>query len=262
MSGNFEEACCYEPCIINLAYSKRFRHTPVDKKSSFSHGQIHTGLVKSLPRREKWPPSVCGDYNYILDSRPTGAKRPSAGGLNVKKQWLLQLQLAPLLVLMLILQITLSQLGQSWRALCWMLTLKSTVSQETHQWKSETWCWSKPVDETIWEKCVQREAYSALERGDMKVEAKGAKLPPLMPSTWQSIVSGWQSLRQRKRNSPPQYSQKVMVFSISPNRWTIQTRKSCIERYALLLNAEFEWPIKQRAPWGPFNFWLPVCLRP
>ena len=26
-----------------------------------------------------------GDYRYILDSRPTGASRPSAGGPNVKK---------------------------------------------------------------------------------------------------------------------------------------------------------------------------------
>ena len=26
-----------------------------------------------------------GDYKYILDSRPTGASRPSAGGPNVKK---------------------------------------------------------------------------------------------------------------------------------------------------------------------------------
>ena len=30
-------------------------------------------------------PSTMGDYKYILDSRLTGAKRPAAGGPNVKK---------------------------------------------------------------------------------------------------------------------------------------------------------------------------------
>ena len=67
-----------------------FRHIPVDNKSYFSRGQIHPGLVKSLPRslnRRRMVASMAlGDYRYILDSRPTGASRPSAGGPNVKKR--------------------------------------------------------------------------------------------------------------------------------------------------------------------------------
>ena len=52
----------------------------------------------------------------------------SSSWLSRRKWWLLQLQLPPLLGPMLILQIALSQLGQSWRALCWRLPLKSVVS--------------------------------------------------------------------------------------------------------------------------------------
>ena len=140
------------------------------------------------------------------------------------KQWLLQLQLAPLLVLMLILQITLSQLGQSWRAPCWMLTLKFTVSPRSTSGNSKTGGgtnqWMK-----LYERCVHREKPTVPWRGETwQWRPRGHKMPTLMPSTWQSMLSVWQSLRQRKRNSPPQYSQVVMVFSISPNRWTIQTR--------------------------------------
>ena len=65
---------------MNLAYSKRFRHTPVDNKSYFSRGQIHRGLVKSLPRslnRRRMAASMAlGDYRYILDRRPPVGRRP------------------------------------------------------------------------------------------------------------------------------------------------------------------------------------------
>ena len=56
-----------------------FRHTPVDNKSYFSRGQIHPGLVKSLPRslnRRRMAASMAlGDYRYILDSGPNVKKR-------------------------------------------------------------------------------------------------------------------------------------------------------------------------------------------
>ena len=46
---------------------------PVDNKSYFSRGQIHPGLVKSLPRslnRRRMAASMAlGDYRYILDSQ-------------------------------------------------------------------------------------------------------------------------------------------------------------------------------------------------
>ena len=55
---------------------------PVDNKSYFSRRQIHPGLVKSRPRslnqRRMAASMALGDYRYILDSRPTGASRPSA----------------------------------------------------------------------------------------------------------------------------------------------------------------------------------------
>ena len=60
---------------------------------------------------------------------------------------------------------------------------------------------------------------------------RGQKLPTLMPSMWQSIPSGWHSLKQRKRYSP-QYSQMVMVFSILPNRWTAQNQENCVHNDA------------------------------
>ena len=47
-----------------------FRHTPVDNKSYFSRGQIHTGLVKSLPRSVSRVLGRCGVC--VLDRRPTG----------------------------------------------------------------------------------------------------------------------------------------------------------------------------------------------
>ena len=41
---------CCRITILYYKFGKRFTHTPVDNKSYFSRGQIHPGLVKSLPR--------------------------------------------------------------------------------------------------------------------------------------------------------------------------------------------------------------------
>ena len=85
------------------------------------------------------------------------------------------------------------------------------------------------------------------------------KFPTLTPSTSKSMLSGWQRLGQQNRNSP-QYPQMVVVFSISPIRWTTQTR-TLLEiivytmmlvslcsltntrwRHSARLIVEFEWP--------------------
>ena len=64
---------------------------------------------------------------------------------------------------------------------------------------------------------------------------RGQKLPTLTPSMWQSMPSGWQSLKQRN-NYLSQYSQMVMVFSILPNRWTAQTRTLLVRTgYTMML---------------------------
>ena len=51
----------------------------------------------------------------------------------------------------------------------------------------------------------------------------GKQKPTSTSRAWQCPPSGWQSLRPRKRNSS-QYPQIVMVFSVSPNRLTAQSR--------------------------------------
>ena len=104
---------------------------------------------------------------------------------------------------------------------------------------------------------------------------RGQKLPTLMPSAWQNMPSGWQCLRQRKRNSP-QYSQ--MCFHIAKQMDGINQdivgensvgnnagelaltdedkAKACVEHYATrLLNVEFV--SRLWAPWGPCNCWSP-----
>ena len=73
---------------------------------------------------------------------------------------------------MLILQITLSQLGQSWS---WMLQLKSAVSPATHHWRSETWWWNEQVGEAIQEKRAWFKVYNALKKGGISADAKEIK---------------------------------------------------------------------------------------
>ena len=107
---------------------------------------------------------------------------------------------------------------------------------------------------------------------------RGQNPPTWMTSAWQSMPSGWQSLRQRKRNLP-QYPQMVMVSSVSPNRWTTQTRMLLVRTvYAIMLlslhslmnarwihgNArllEFESP-SNHLPEVPPTAGLPVCPQP
>ena len=105
-------------------------------------------------------------------------------------------------------------------------------------------------DESMWMKPACFKAYSVLQKGGMAVEAKGTKMSTLMPGAWQSVLSGWQSLRQSKRNSP-QNSLMVMVFSVSPKLCTQWHWWACahwrrqdegMKHYAKLLNIEFEYP--------------------
>ena len=101
---------------------------------------------------------------------------------------------------------------------------------KNHQWKPEMWWWTEEVDKAISGKRARFKVYSALKKGGMAAEAKEAKLPILITSVWRNIPSDWQSLRQRKRNSP-QYPQVVMVSHVLPNRLTAQTRTV----YAMML---------------------------
>ena len=46
---------------------------------------------------------------------------------------------------------------------------------KNHQWKPETWWWNEEVDKAIQEKHARFKVYSALKKGGMTAEAKGAK---------------------------------------------------------------------------------------
>ena len=46
---------------------------------------------------------------------------------------------------------------------------------KNHQWKSETWWWKEHVDKAKREKRARFKAYSALKKGGMTAEVKGAK---------------------------------------------------------------------------------------
>ena len=54
------------------------------------------------------------------------------------------------------------------------VTVVCVLSKNCH-WKYETWWWNEQVDEAIPEKRARFKANSALEKGGMAVEAKGAK---------------------------------------------------------------------------------------
>ena len=127
------------------------------------------------------------------------------------------------------------------------------VLSKNHQWKPETRWWNEEVDKAIQKKHAWFKVYSAL---------KGVANMP----------SGCQSLRRRKRDLP-QYPQMVMMFSVSPNRWTTETRTLLVRTvYTMMLIslrslAKTRWRhglnimlgcsmmnlsvAKQRAPWGP-----------
>ena len=71
------------------------------------------------------------------------------------------------------------------------------------------------------------------KKGNM-TEAQGTKTAHI-DGAQQSMLSGWESQRHRKRNSP-QYSLIVLVFSVLPNRWTTQTRMYLVSVvYAMML---------------------------
>ena len=78
-------------CTITIWYYKfglkqKVQTQPVDNKSYFARGQIHPGLVKSLPRslnRRRMAASMAlGDYRYILDAR-----RPECKKINDEMFW-------------------------------------------------------------------------------------------------------------------------------------------------------------------------------
>ena len=98
---------------------------------------------------------------------------------------------------------------------------------KNYQWKSETWWCNGQVDEAIQDMCARFQSLYCHKEGRHDVGGQeGKNCLHLIPSGWQSMLSGWQSwqsLSQRKRNLS-KYPQMVMVFFVSPNRWTAQTR--------------------------------------
>ena len=80
-----------------------------------------------------------------------------------------------MLVQLLILLITFSQLGQNWRTLCWMLHTESVISSITTSEKPETWWWNEQVDKAVQEKLARFKFYTTLKRGGKMAEAKEAK---------------------------------------------------------------------------------------
>ena len=123
----------------------------------------------------------------------------------------------------------------SWKALCWMLPPMYVVSPRI------TGRNLKPGGEmSKWMKLYERSMQGSNPivpwgRGVWRRRPRGQKLPILTPSMWQSMPSGWQSLKQKKKYLP-QYSQMVIVFSILPNRWTAQTRTLLVRTvYTMML---------------------------
>ena len=124
--------------------------------------------------------------------------------------------------------------------------------------------------------------YNPMRTAARWLRPKWQKLPTLTPSAWQSMPSGWQSLRKKRRNS----SQMMKVFSVSIAKQMDRTKSGCYwwklcmqwcwwawaywwlkikawaEHYAWLLSVEFEWPSNEL----PKVFLLPtpfsVCPRP
>ena len=127
---------------------------------------------------------------------------------------------------------------------------------KNHQWRSESWCWNEKVKEAVQDKHAWFKVYNTLKKeGNPDSKIRGAnieahlgpvrprlapcwphepcyqgrrqRLLTLTPSTWQSMLSAWQTLRQRERNSQ-QYLQMAMVFSESPNRWATEIKTSLV----------------------------------
>ena len=80
------------------------------------------------------------------------------------------------------------------------------------------------MDEAIQEKHTWFKAYNALQKAGKIAETKESKTVYMSAKRMaKHAISDWHSFRQRRRNLLP-YPQMVMVFSVSPNRWTTQTR--------------------------------------
>ena len=95
-------------------------------------------------------------------------------------------------------------------------------------------------------------------RETRRLKPKRQSRPTLMPSAWQSMLSGWQSLRQRKRNLL-KYPEGVMVFSALPNRWTTKKQdiigENCVcnDASVLVLNDEDKMKAWVEHYAGPLN---------
>ena len=86
---------------------------------------------------------------------------------------------------------------------------------KNHQWKSDTWRWNGLMDEAIREKCVRFQICSALKKEAWRWRPRGKNY-----LHWHLARKVW----GREKKKSPQYPQMVIVFSISPNRWTARTR--------------------------------------
>ena len=106
-----------------------------------------------------------------------------------------------MLVQLLILLITLSLFGQSWGVFWWMLAMKPAVCPRTAN--GDLKCGSGKG-----ERCCTRKVYTIQglkppEEGKKNGLGKGGndclQLSCLQPSVWQNMLSGWQTLKRRKR---------------------------------------------------------------
>ena len=126
----------------------------------------------------------------------------------------------------------------------------------------------------LYEKNVHGSKPTVPLRGDAwRQRPKGQNMPTLMPSEWQSVLSVWQSLKQREMNSS-QYRLMMTVYSVLPNRSNCALNdagelvltdkdqmKAWVEHYAWLLNVECESP-NNKLPGVPTPPPSPNCCPP
>ena len=86
-------------------------------------------------------------------------------------------------------------------------------------------------------RCMHDSKSTTPERGGGGggISPRRQRLSVITPSEWQSMSSGWKSLRWRKKTLL-QYPPIVNVFSVLPNRWTAQISASLVRIvYAIML---------------------------
>ena len=177
-----------------------------EMRQTASRGSVWLRRLHPRYEKRKFSPRI---RNWKPRDPATASQFQST--FKAKTVWLLQLQLPPLLVPMLILQFASSQFGQSWRVICSMLPLKSVVSSRTTsgnpkpgvvKWTGE-WSYMREVCAVQSTQCPKEGRHDGGSQG-----GKNCLHYPL----------------------------RAMVFSVSPNRWTAQTRALLVRPvYAMML---------------------------